>query len=92
MKIGDRIRIIESVIVYHHPEHRQQAFDLKDRGWEILNSRWIIFFIFVAVLNEIVWRTQSEVFWVNFKVWGLLPISLVFAACQVTLINKYKLK
>jgi len=70
----------------------KQAFDLKDRGWEILNSRWIIFFIFVAVLNEIVWRTQSEVFWVNFKVWGLLPISLVFAACQVTLINKYKLK
>ena len=70
----------------------KQAFDLKDKGWEILNNRWIIFFVFVAILNEIVWRTQSEVFWVNFKVWGLLPVSLVFAASQVTLINKYKLK
>ena len=70
----------------------KQAFDLKDKGWEILNNRWIIFFIFVAILNEVVWRTQSEVFWVNFKVWGLLPISLVFAVSQVTLINKYKLK
>ena len=70
----------------------KQAFDLKDKGWEILNNRWIIFFVFVAILNEIVWRTQSEVFWVNFKVWGLLPISLVFAVSQVTLINKYKLK
>jgi intracellular septation protein len=70
----------------------KQAFDLKDKGWKILNNRWIIFFIFVAILNEIVWRTQSEVFWVNFKVWGLLPVSLVFAASQVTLINKYKLK
>ena len=70
----------------------KQAFDLKDKGWEILNNRWIIFFIFVAILNEVVWRTQSEVFWVNFKVWGLLPVSLVFAASQVTLINKYKLK
>ena len=49
------------------------------------------FFIFVAILNEIVWRTQSEVFWVNFKVWGLLPISFVFAASQFPLINKYKI-
>ena len=50
------------------------------------------FFIFLAILNEIVWRTQTEVFWVNFKVWGLLPISFLFAASQVPLINKYKLK
>ena len=57
-----------------------------------LNHRWIGFFIFVAVLNEIVWRTQSEVFWVNFKVWGLLPISFLFAASQFPLINKYKIK
>ena len=70
----------------------QAAFDLEDRGWKKLNERWIFFFIFVAILNEIVWRTQSEVFWVNFKVWGLLPISLIFAASQITLINKYKLK
>jgi len=70
----------------------QNAFNLEDEGWKKLNQRWIGFFIFVAVLNEIVWRTQSEVFWVNFKVWGLLPISFIFAASQFPLINKYKLK
>ena len=70
----------------------QNAFNLEDEGWEKLNYRWISFFIFVAVLNEIVWRTQSEAFWVNFKVWGLLPISFIFAASQFPFINKYKLK
>ena len=70
----------------------QNAFELEDEGWKKLNYRWIGFFIFIAVLNEIVWRTQSEVFWVNFKVWGLLPISFLFAASQVPLISKYKIK
>ena len=70
----------------------QNAFNLEDEGWKKLNYRWMGFFIFVAILNEIVWRTQSEAFWVNFKVWGLLPISFVFAASQISLINKYKLK
>ena len=70
----------------------QNAFNLKDEGWKKLNYRWILFFIFIAILNEIVWRTQSEAFWVNFKVWGLLPITFVFAASQFPLINKYKLK
>ena len=70
----------------------QNALNLEDEGWKKLNYRWIGFFIFVAILNEIVWRTQSEPFWVNFKVWGLLPISFLFAASQVPLINKYKLQ
>jgi intracellular septation protein len=70
----------------------QNSFDLQNEGWEKLNYRWIVFFIFVAIANEIVWRTQSEAFWVNFKVWGLIPISLLFAASQFPLINKYKLK
>ena len=70
----------------------QTALNLENEGWKKLNDRWIIFFIIVAILNEIVWRTQSEAFWVNFKVWGLLPISFIFAASQVPLINKYKLK
>ncbi len=68
----------------------QNSINLEDEGWKILNHRWIYFFIFVAILNEVVWRTQSEAFWVNFKVWGLLPISFIFAASQVPLINKYK--
>ena len=70
----------------------QTAMKLENEGWKKLNDRWIFFFIFVGILNEIVWRTQSEVFWVNFKVWGLLPISFLFAASQISLINKYKLK
>ena len=68
------------------------AFNLENEGWQKLNYRCFYFFIFVAILNEIVWRTQSEAFWVNFKVWGLLPISFIFAASQVSLINKYKIK
>ena len=70
----------------------QNAFNLEDEVLKKLNYRWIGFFLFIAILNEIVWRTQSEAFWVNFKVWGLLPISFLFAASQVPLINKYKLK
>ena len=70
----------------------QSAFNLEDEGWKKLNYRWIIFFLLVALLNEIVWRTQSEAFWVNFKVWGLIPISFFFAMSQIPLINKYKLK
>ena len=63
---------------------------LADEGWNILTKRWIIFFFSLALLNEIVWRTQSEEFWVNFKVWGLLPITFIFTAFQISLINKYK--
>ena len=68
------------------------ALNLENEGWKKLNDHWIGFFIFVAILNEIVWRTQTEAFWVNFKVWGLLPVSFIFAASQFPLINKYKLK
>ena len=63
---------------------------LKDEGCNILSRRWIFFFFSIALLNEIVWRTQSEEFWVNFKVWGLLPITFIFTAFQVSLITKYK--
>ena len=69
----------------------QNSLNLRDEGWKKLNNRWIYFFIFIALLNEVVWRTQSEVFWVNFKVWGLLPITFLFTVSQIPLINKYKL-
>ena len=64
---------------------------LTNIGWEILNKRWMYFFFALAFLNECVWRTQSEEFWVNFKVWGLLPITFIFTAFQVSLISKYKI-
>ena len=68
-----------------------KSFQLADEGWKILTNRWILFFIFLAMLNELVWRTQSEEFWVNFKVWGLLPITFIFTAFQINLINRYKI-
>ena len=70
----------------------KNTLSLEDQGWEKLNDRWIVFFIFVAILNEVVWRTQTEAFWVNFKVWGLLPISFLFILGQIPLMNKYKLE
>ena len=68
-----------------------KTIPLNDEGWKILNNRWMYFFFALAILNEIVWRTQSEEFWVNFKVWGMLPITFIFTALQINLINKYKL-
>ena len=64
---------------------------LTDEGWSVLNKRWMIFFFALALTNELVWRTQSEEFWVNFKVWGMLPITFIFTAFQVSLITKYKI-
>jgi intracellular septation protein len=69
----------------------QTAFQLNEAGWDKLNFRWAYFFIFLALLNEIVWRTQPETTWVNFKVWGILPITFIFTLFQVPLINKYKI-
>ena len=68
-----------------------KSISLTDEGWSILNKRWMIFFFVVAILNELVWRTQSEEFWVNFKVWGLLPITFNFTAFQVSIITKHKI-
>jgi intracellular septation protein len=63
---------------------------MTDEGWNILNRRWLYFFIFLALLNEIIWRTQSEEFWVQFKVFGLIPITVIFTIMQISLIQKYR--
>lgn len=68
-----------------------ESIKISDEGWNILNKRWIYFFIFLAILNELVWRTQSEEFWVQFKVFGLLPITLIFTIMQVSLIQKHRI-
>tara|TARA_B100000686_G_C16595611_1_gene865816 strand:- start:518 stop:1069 length:552 start_codon:yes stop_codon:yes gene_type:complete len=68
-----------------------KSIALTDEGWNILNKRWMFFFFSIALLNELVWRTQSEEFWVNFKVWGLLPITFLFTAFQISIITKYKI-
>ena len=67
------------------------AFQLNEIGWDKLNNRWAFFFSFLAILNELVWRSQSEIMWVNFKVWGILPLTFIFTALQLPLINKYKI-
>ena len=67
------------------------AFQLDELGWTKLNNRWAYFFIFLAILNEIVWRTQPESTWVNFKVWGILPLTFIFTALQLSTINKHKI-
>ena len=69
----------------------QTAFQLNDEGWKKLNFRWAYFFIFLALINECVWRTQTEYIWVNFKVWGILPLTFIFTALQLPLINKHKI-
>jgi intracellular septation protein len=69
----------------------QSAFQLDEIGWNKLNFRWAYFFIFLAILNEIVWRTQPETTWVNFKVWGMLPITFIFTGLQMPLINRHKI-
>jgi intracellular septation protein len=68
-----------------------KSISLTDDGWKILTIRWTIFFFALALLNEYVWRTQSEQFWVNFKVWGILPITFIFTSFQMFLINKHKI-
>ncbi len=65
------------------------VFNLTDEGWRKLTWRWIWFFFALAVLNEIVWRTQTTDFWVNFKVFAVLPITLVFGALQYPLLLKH---
>ena len=67
------------------------SLSLTEEGWKVLNLRWVYFFFGLALLNEIIWRTQSEEFWVNFKVWGILPITIIFTAFQISVINKFKL-
>ena len=65
---------------------------LTETGWRILTFRWGLFFFFLAALNEVVWRTQSNDFWVNFKVFGTMPITLIFAIAQAPLILRHEIK
>ncbi len=68
------------------------ALKLEEAGWKILTQRWIGFFIALAILNEIIWRTQSTDIWVNFKVFGILPITFIFTITQFPLIKKYQIE
>ena len=69
-----------------------QMFNLTPKGWRILTMRWALFFLGMAVLNEIVWRTQSTDFWVAFKAFGAIPITMIFAMTQMPVIKRYHLE
>jgi len=64
-------------------------FHLTEEGWRKLTLRWALFFFVLAVLNEIVWRNTSTDVWVNFKVFGVVPLTLIFGALQYPLLKKY---
>ena len=64
-------------------------FHLTEEGWRKLTLRWAIFFLVLAVLNEIVWRNTSTDVWVDFKVFVVMPLTLVFGALQLPLLKKY---
>jgi len=65
---------------------------LTELGWRILTLRWGLFFFLLAGLNELVWRTQTTDFWVSFKVFGTMPITIVFALAQIPLLMKHEIK
>src|SRR5580692_1169840 len=64
-------------------------FQLTEEGWRKLTLRWALFFLVLAVLNEIVWRNTSTNVWVDFKVFGVVPLTFIFGALQVPLLKKY---
>ena len=68
------------------------VLQLTDKGWRILTLRWGLFFFVLAAINEIVWRTQTTDFWVSFKVFGIMPLTIIFALSQVPLILKHEIK
>src|SRR3954468_20309484 len=69
-----------------------QVFNLTPQGWRILTLRWALFFFGMAVLNEFIWRTQSTDFWVGFKAFGVIPLTMIFAIAQMPLTKRYHLE
>ncbi len=69
-----------------------EVFQLTDEGWRRLSLRWACFFVCLAVLNEVVWRTFSTDVWVSFKVFGIMPLTMAFAVAQIGLLKRYELQ
>ena len=66
------------------------AFKLTEEGWRKLTFRWACFFLTLAVLNEVIWRTTTTDTWVSFKVFGIMPITMIFALAQMPLLKRYE--
>jgi intracellular septation protein len=67
------------------------VMQLSEEGWRVLTLRWTLFFVFLALLNELVWRSFSTDTWVAFKVFGIMPITFLFALAQVGILKKYEI-
>ena len=70
----------------------ETAFHIDDEGWRKLTWRWAWFFLVLAVTNEIVWRTQTTDFWVSFKVFGIMPLTVAFSLTLLPLIFRHQIK
>ena len=70
----------------------ETVLQLDEEGWRKLTFRWGLFFFVLAAINEVVWRTQTQDFWVAFKVWGVMPLTMAFALAQTPLILKHEIK
>ncbi len=66
------------------------VFQLTHRGWVVLTFRWASFFALLAVVNEVVWRNFSESFWISFKLWGIMPLTMAFALSQLGVLKRHQ--
>ncbi len=84
--------LLTALLVFRRPLLRfvfDSVIELDDEGWRILTLRWGLFFVFLAVLNEVIWRGFSTDFWVSFKVFGVMPITIAFALSQFPLMRRH---
>jgi len=65
------------------------VYKLQPKGWSKLTLNWGLFFVVLAIINEVLWRNFSTDFWVAFKVWGVMPLTVLFSISQLSLLNKY---
>ena len=82
--LADRPPLLQQVLGSTYP-------GLSEQGWKKLTRNWAIFFAFMAVLNEAVWRDSSTDFWIGFKLWGALPLTFLFAAANIPMLLKHGL-
>ncbi len=68
------------------------AFKLDAEGWRKLTLRWGLFFVFLALVNEVVWRSFSTDFWIAFKVWGIMPMTILFTMTQMPMIMRHTIE
>jgi intracellular septation protein len=69
-----------------------ETMPMDNEGWMIFTQRWVMFFIFMAALNEIIWRSQTTEFWITFKTFGSLPLTFVFLALQWPLLKRHMIE